>query len=356
MKDENSLVELNLTVNVTSKPDQNDISTLDFSIDSCLAKESELSTSAKGCMIITLAHTSSLSSRDAGLILPAPEEEHPQMNRVDVKSFYKELDLMGYDYSKDFRCLKTMRRADAKATGTFTFLKLQDAGRNQPLLMHPAPLDIAFQTVIGAYSSPGDRRLRSLYVPTHIDRISLAPSPCLAAAESGTDKLAFNTTNTYDKGDFLSGDITVFSLEKTLPHVENIIYKPFSPPTASTDHRIFAKWFWNPLTQEKFLDDPTYWATEQDKKVIPIIERIVYYYINSFLDKLSSADYENTAPHLKRQIDWCKHVQNEARSGRNLWHDESWESDSHAELRELCERYVKDSDSIEALTNAVLGA
>lgn len=223
-EDENSLVELNLSANVTSEPGEHGTITLKFFIDSCLAKESDKS-----------------SSPSDKLVLPAPEEEHPQMNRVNIKSFYKELDLMGYDYSKDFRRLQTMRRADGKATDTFTFLKLQDTLRNQPLLLHPAPLDIAFQTVIGAYSSPGDRRLRSLYVPTHIGRISLVPSLCLSAAESGADELAFNTTNTYDKGDFLSGDITVFDPEKTFFQVENIVFKPFSPPTASTDHRIFAK-------------------------------------------------------------------------------------------------------------------
>ncbi|WQF82203.1 Putative Acyl transferase domain superfamily, Condensation domain, ancestral KRAB domain, thiolase [Colletotrichum destructivum] len=337
-EDDNSLVELNLSASVTSEPGQDGIITLKFFIDSCLSKESELSTSAKGEIIITVADKSSSPAGDDESALPAPEEEHPQMNRVNVGSFYKELDLMGYDYSKDFRCLKTMRRADAKATGTLSFLKLQDAGRGQPLLMHPAPLDIAFQTVIGAYSSPGDRRLRSLYVPTHIDRISLVPSLCLAAAESGADELAFNTTNTYDKGDFLSGDITVFGAEKkTLLQVENIMFKPFSPPTASTDHRIFAKWFWNPLTQDKLLDDPAHWATEQDKQAIPIIERIVYFYIKSFLDKLTSADYDSAAPHFKRQIDWFKHVQNEARNGNDLWYDASWEKDSSAEIQELCE-------------------
>lgn len=343
-EDGNSLVELKLSANVTSEPGEDGIITLKFFIDSCLAKESELSTSARGEIIITVADKS--SSPGNKLVLPPPEEEHPQMNGVNIKSFYKELDLMGYDYSKDFRRLQTMRRADAKATGTFTFLKLQDTVRNQLLLLHPAPLDIAFQTVIGAYSSPGDRRLRSLYVPTHIDKIALVPSLCVSAAESGADELAFNTTNTYDKGDFLSGDIAVFDSEKrTFFQVENIVFKPFSPPTASTDHRIFAKWFWNPLTPDKLLDNPAHWVTEQDKKAIPIIERIVYFYIKSFLDKVTSAGYENAASHIKRQIDWFKHIQTEAHRGRDLWYDASWENDSYAEIQKMCERYVYDSFS-----------
>ncbi|KAJ4996818.1 beta-ketoacyl synthase domain-containing protein [Colletotrichum sp. SAR 10_66] len=134
-EDDNSLVELNLSASVTGEPGQDGIITLKFFIDLCLSKESELLTSAKGEIIIAVANKSSLPAA----VLLAPEEEHPQGNRVSIDSFYKELDLMG---------------------------------------------------------------------------ISLVLSLCLAVAESSADELAFNTTNTYDKGDFLSGDITVFSAEK----------------------------------------------------------------------------------------------------------------------------------------------
>lgn len=339
-EDENSLVELNLTAEVTGDPGEDGIMTLTFVIDSCLAKESELSTSAKGQLVVTLAETSSSSSSPIDLkqVLPPPEEEHPQMNRVNITSFYQELDLMGYDYSKDFRRLHSMRRADARASGTLDFVPLKDEVRDQLLLLHPAPLDIAFQTVIGAYSSPGDRRLRSLYVPTHIDRIALVSLLCLSAAESGSDRLAFNTINTYDKGDFLSGDIVAFDSEQTtLIQVENIVFKPFSPPTASTDHQIFAKWCWGPLTPDTLLDNPKHWATAQDKEAIPIIERIVYFYIKSFLDQLTREDRRNAAFHFQRQIEWCERVEADAREGRHLWYDASWDGDTQAQIQELCE-------------------
>lgn len=333
-EDENSMVELNLTAEVTSEHVGGDqVLILDFIIDSCLAKESELSRSARGQLVISPVEES------ASPILPPPEEEHPHMNRVNIDSFYRELDSMGYDYSKDFRRLLTMKRADSKASGTLAFLELQDEVRgNEHLLLHPAPLDIAFQTVIGAYSSPGDRRLRSLYVPTHIDRIALAPNVCLTAAESGVGELAFNTTNTYDKGDFLSGDIEVFDAERTtLFQVDNIIFKPFSPPTPSTDHRIFAKWFWNPLTPDKLLDNSEHWATSQDEEAIPIIERIVFFHIKSFLSQLTSTDCRDAAPHFQRQIEWCKYIQAEARQGNHQWYQRTWEEDTLDQIQKLCE-------------------
>ncbi|KAI8177598.1 Beta-ketoacyl synthase domain-containing protein [Colletotrichum sp. SAR 10_75] len=138
-EDDNSLVELGLSASVTGEPGQDGIITLEFFINMCLSKESELWTSAKGEIIIAVADKSSLPAGDDESVLLAPEEEHPQTNRVNIDPFYKGLDLVG---------------------------------------------------------------------------ISLVLSLCLAAAESGADELAFNTTNTYDKGDFLSGDITVFGAEK----------------------------------------------------------------------------------------------------------------------------------------------
>jgi hypothetical protein len=343
-EDENSMVDLNLSAKVTSEhAGDGQVMVLDFIIDSCLAKESELSRSARGQLIITPVEDSSSNPDSFAVsgqpILPPPEESHPHMNRVNIDSFYRELDAMGYDYSKDFRRLRTMRRADSKASGTFAFLELRDEVRgDERLLLHPAPLDIAFQTVIGAYSSPGDRRLRSLYVPTHIDRIGLAPDVCLAASESGADELAFNTTNTYDAGDFLSGDIEVFNAENaTLFQVDNIIFKPFSPPDPSTDHRLFAKWFWNPLTTDKLLDNPKHWATSQDEEAIPIIERIVFYYIKSSLSNLAETDRRDTAPYLQKQIEWFKHIQTEARQGTHLWYQKTWEEDTADEIHKLCE-------------------
>ncbi|KAF4766473.1 hypothetical protein HAV15_010469 [Penicillium sp. str.  len=332
-EDENTSVELNLTAEVTSDNDADGQVTVKFVIDSCLAKESELSTSAKGQIVITLGEASPSSQ-----LLPPPEEEYPQMNNVNIDFFYRELDLLGYDYSKDFRRLQTMRRADSKASGTLAFLPLKDELRNEPLLLHPAPLDIAFQTVIGAYSSPGDRRLRSLYVPTHVDRVTLIPSLCISAGNSGETELAFDTINTHDKGDFLSGDITVYdSTKTTLFQVDNIVFKPFSPPTASTDHRIFAKWVWGPLTPEKLLEDPATLIIARDKEDILTIERIVYFYIKSFLAQITPDDRQNADLHSQKYIEWCDQVQADARAGHHQWYQESWEEDTSVHIEQMCE-------------------
>lgn len=339
-EDENSLVELNLSIETMVEP-RDGFYLLSFIIDSCLAKETGLSASANGQVVITysdkLRPSSESSSADAP-VLPPSDAEQLQMNKVNISSFYRELDAMGYDYSKDFRCMQSLSRADSKASGELAFIELRDQVRDQVLLMHPAPLDIAFQTVIGAYSSPGDRRLRSLYVPTHIDRIALVPSLCVNAAESGiVEELGFNTINTYDKGDYLSGDIVVFDKERTtLFQVENIVFKPFSPPNISTDHRMFSRWVWGPLTPDTLLDKSEHWATAQEMEVIPLIERVVHFYMRFFLSSLTTENRQDVAAHLQNQIRWFEDVLGEARRGGNVWYEKAWEEDTMEHIQRLC--------------------
>lgn len=340
---ENSLVEFNLTLKVLSEPvDGDGPLILSFVIDSCLARESELSGSANDQIIVTLTDASSPSSPSP--VLPPPEEEYGAMNKVSPTAFYRELDAMGYDYSKDFRCLTTLRRADSRASGAFTFLELRDRERDQVLLMHPAPLEIAFQTVIGACSAPGDRRLRSLYVPTHIARVALVPGLCLAAEEEGRGggkELAFETVNKYDRGDFLSGDIVVGDAGRTtLFQVDGIMFKPLTPATPAMDHRLFSRWVWGTLAPDEVLDDERYWATAQDREVRPVIERIVLFYARAFLRQLTPEDREQAAGHYKKQIEWFEHVLEEARQGRHLWYEASWEDDTPELVQQLCKRSV----------------
>lgn len=333
--DENSPAELVLTAKLlTEHGDTTEQIVLSFDIDSCLAKESKLSTSAKGQVVVTLGEAS--TSQHA---LPPAQDEHPHMNNVDMKVFYRELDELGYDYSKDFRCIYSMRRADARATGTMIHPRLDDGPRR--ITLHPASLDLAFQSIMGAYSAPGDKRLRAIYVPVHVDRIVLDPTLCASTLETSADhSVNFNTVNTYDKGDVLAGDVEVFDSNNdraVLYQVENLLLKPLSPPSAAEDHPAFTKTVWGPQSPEKLLDNPKLWATEQDQEVIPVIERICYFYMKDFISQLTDEDRANaTKPH-QRYIYWNEHVSAKVKEGTwHEWYDSSWEADTREQIEKLC--------------------
>ncbi|TEA12870.1 Lovastatin nonaketide synthase mokA [Colletotrichum sidae] len=339
-EDENSPAELIVTTRVIDGGDaaSADQLTVGFSIDSCLAKESKPSTSARGQVVVTFGEP---SPGEHLLPPPADAADPPHATNINMKNFYLELDELGFDYGKDYRCVYSLARADGKAAGTMAYPVLAD-GPDPVVVVHPASIDLAFQTIMGAYSAPGDKRLRSIYVPVHVGRVSLVPAACASALDPASSEHAvrFHTVNSYDGGDVLAGDVTVVSARGHHPvlyRVENLLLKPLAKPSAAEDHRAFTKTVWGPLEPEKLLDDPELWATEQDKAVIPVIERVCYFFMREFIGQLTNEDRANaTGPH-QRYIFWNEHVSAKVREGTwHEWYDASWEEDTREDIEELC--------------------
>lgn len=321
--DADSMAELTLTASVTCADDSQ--FELEFGIASCLSRESILSLSAQGRIVVTFGEPVSL---------PAPGPAPPHANPVDIKLFYKELDSIGYDYSNNYRCVYSMSRSTSRASGHMAHPRLVDGSNT--VVLHPANLDLAFQTVMGAYSSPGDKRLRSLYVPTRVGRIALVPGVCASTLDS-LEGVRYNAANTYDGGNYLSGDIEVFDKETNavLYSVEDMHLKPLTPPSASEDHRPYTKTVWGPLNPDKILDIERLWATEQDKEVIPVIERAVYYFVRKFLAELTDEYRKNASVGNQRYIYWHEHVLKLARDGKHLFYKPEWEEDSEQSIDKL---------------------
>ncbi|KAI5274298.1 hypothetical protein E4T47_02663 [Aureobasidium subglaciale] len=317
-EDENSLVELNLSLVANSDKCTNNSLSFKFTINSCLARETSMSSSAAGTVVVILGPGSS----DA---LPRSPAEPPHMNKVSIDRFYHMLDGIGYGYTKEFRGVSSIRRGDSKACGTIKFHRLEDNHRE--LAMHPATLDVAFQTFISAYTAPGDRRLRSLLVPTGIGRIAF--NPWIASRiHSLSDDLGYTATSS--RGGRPAGDIEVFDPETRAPliHIEGLSFKPFSPPTAADDHQMFSKWTWSQLHPDVMLDDERYHASDKDKAATEVIERITYWYIKTFLSSLTAEDRDKVDFPQMKQIQWCEYIIAETEAGRNIWYQDSWNSDT----------------------------
>ncbi|KAI1422434.1 polyketide synthase [Xylaria sp. FL1777] len=342
-EDEQSSVEISLKAQIlkSESHDTNRV-VMSFGIDSCLSKETNMSSSAKGQIVVTLGPVSS-----SGTYLPPPREEPPHMNKVNLDTFYKELSGIGYQYTKDFRELISLKRIDGKTTGSLTFPPCLDG--DGTLIIHPATLDLTFQTIIAAYSSPGDKRLRSLHVPTEIERIAIVPSLCATMYEKGTDKIYFNSSTRVPTSNEIMGDIEAFTTaddptsggqRTTVFQVEGITFKPFVPPSAADDHHMFSKWVWGPLAPPSLLDSEIHWATPEDKAVMPVMERLVYFYARDFLGELTAEDREHVAPHHEQQIKWFEHTLVEVKEGRlHSWYDASWETDTHATIQKVFESH-----------------
>lgn len=234
LHDDDSMVELSLSLSCDSLQTTDTYATYKFVINSCLARETRLSSSASGIVAVTYGPGSSDT-------LPARQEDPPHLNNVSIDRFYNMLSELGYGYTKEFRGVSILKRGDSKARGTLDFHRLEDNDRK--LVMHPATLDVAFQSFIGAYTALGDRRLRSLLVPTGIARIALNPWVADRISASSNQLVGFISTSAASVGNAVEGDIEMFDPESgaTMIHIEGLSFKPFSAPSVADDHEMFSK-------------------------------------------------------------------------------------------------------------------
>ncbi|WDK20925.1 beta-ketoacyl synthase domain-containing protein [Colletotrichum graminicola] len=334
---ESSLVELSLSLEVYPAPASAHHVSASFRIDCCLSREDAMSPSTSGKLIITYGP-------GAPDTLPVAHVEPPHMSNISVDAFYKELSAVGYGYTNDFRGLSSMRRADFKACGSMRLPHAGSADGDDQLLLHPATLDNAFQTLIAAVSAPGDGLMRSLLVPTSIGRIALNPWLCGEVSRS-SEEVHYNATSTTSRISSISGDIEVFDPRTghIMFQVEGISTKAASAATKANDHTMFMHWEWDRLVPDKLLNRAEYAATDADREVASAMERIVYFYIRSFLEDHAAEKLADLAPHHQTQIRWFQHKMDEARQGRSLFYQAEWERDQQADIQSVIARHEANS-------------
>ncbi|KAH8896398.1 putative polyketide synthase [Thozetella sp. PMI_491] len=326
-EDENSMVEINLSLDVDAARSTDTYAVYSFVINSCLAREAGPARSVTGTLTITYGQAT-------GEVLPTAQEEPAHLNDISIEQFYDMLDKVGYNYTKQFRGITTLRRGDSKAHGAINFHRLEDDGRN--MVLHPITLDVAFQSMIGAYTAPGDGRIQSLLVPTGIGRIAFNPWVANRISPSSS-QVHFTSTSMASSGTKIQGDIEVFdpTTNATMLHIEGIGFKPTQPPLAADDHAMYTQWSLGPLNPDALLDEPGRHATDQDKKDVSVIERVTYWYIRFILANVTAEDREKGSSHFQKYIQWCEYVLAETQAGRNAWHTPDWDNDTREDLEQM---------------------
>lgn len=330
--DEDTLVEVNLTIEVIDESSDTDSLVLRFSCDSCLAKEHTLTPSASGRVIVTFGQ----SSRQA---LPAAQGEPPQMNDVSVDKFYAMLEGLGYGYSGDFSNLRSIKRTSGQSYGKIATAEHWGDGYLNTL--HPATLDVAFQAFIGSFCMPGDGRLRSLHLPVSVGRIAVNLGLC-ASIHALPSEVSFNSACTVDDAQGVGGDVEIFAPEdrSTIVLIEHIHFKPFTTPSAADDRVFFAKMALVPLKPDRILDNTDIRATTTQRENALLCERLVCFYVKRFLSEITEEDRRLAAPHSQSLIKWMEHVADMAANGRHYTYDKAWEDDTLESLWHKCATYV----------------
>jgi acyl transferase domain-containing protein/SAM-dependent methyltransferase len=301
------LIEL---ADVTETPKSNRIRAR-FSYSADLGHNDELTLTVSAEVEVLVGHGD--SSLDHQL-LPPRRPLAPHLIPVEKDRFYTSLATFGYEYEGAFKSLAELKRNYGKAS---CMVEVQGNSRSRSdahspqydqasILVHPADLDAAFQSLLLAYSYPGDHQLRALHLPLSIECVRVNPALCGIRALQGEedDLQQENSMAAVDATVILPeengqtlpslstsqggcrGDISIFT--SASPHaaiqVHNVQFVPVGGSSAEEeDRKVFSEMQWVNMAPdglaaaEGIMEEP-----QKKRDQLAALHRLAVFYYRQF--------------------------------------------------------------------------
>ncbi|KAK5996292.1 PKS-NRPS hybrid synthetase cheA [Cladobotryum mycophilum] len=290
---------------------------------------------ASGNMIITLGE----ANPDA---LPSRPEEDFQMLEVHEDRFYDAVGALGFGYTGPFKALAKLQRKMDLASGyilhpeaTFGFDRL---------LVHPAPLDAAIQSIILAYCFPGDTRLRTTHLPTKIDTIQFNVPLLESAVLSETPFRASVPPGGIELSD-INGDVDLYTEDgTTLIQLQGLHTKPLVPPTADTDLQLFSEFTWGPLIPHGRSLTLQGEEAVAERSLFDDLERVAYYYLQNVDREIPREKRVNLLPHQTSLFNYVDHTISRVQDGTLDHVRPEWKNDSHDDILRIISSHPESID------------
>lgn len=333
LTDENPGVESMVTLSNVRRDERNCVVFCDYECAICLTPDSVPVSASTGRIRLELG-TASLES------LPSRSPSGLDMNHVDMEHFYRSLSALGYNYSNMFTGITSLKRTTDTASGT---IRVEGAdGYSPAFTFHPAPLDVAFQSIFGALGSPGDGRLWTILVPTLISRIRINPHACRDAG-LGVD-MPFDSVISVSPSRGVSGDVDICDQDgHTLVQVEGLHVSPLTSVTEQDDRQMFSMTEWDAVDPDATKGFSKWILTEELRGHMVFIERACFFYMKRLHDAISAEEREKCEWHPGKYLAWVAEVMDQVSTGRHPiiskeWMNDAWEEVS-AKLESLCTLY-----------------
>ncbi len=312
--------------NVTTDNSNNERSVFaEFACFACQNKDSgNLTSMASGQLKLCLGEPSAVT---------LPERPPPGVNFADVDTdlFYTHLTNLGYNYSAIFRAITSLKRTTDAASGII--YSAADPDAPSPFKLHPATLDVAFQSVFAAIGSPGDGRLWTIHVPTMINKISINPFACPPGAGLGVS-LPFDASLSASVADGISGDVDIYDESGTnaIVQVEGLHVTPLTTPTAIDDKQIFAETIWDVAEPDGEIGFKEWTLNDVEEAGSLLVERTCLFYMKKLHDTITSEEREKCDWHQTRVLNWAAYTVQLTSEGRHPTCKKEWLDDTHDEL------------------------
>ncbi|KAL8840015.1 MAG: hypothetical protein Q9170_001499 [Blastenia crenularia] len=236
-------------------------------------------------------------------VLPHKATEDHQIFDLEESRFYNAVSRLGYGYTGPFKALSGLKRKLDVAIGSITVP--DPTPTFEKLLVHPAELDAAVQSMILAYCYPGDTSLRTIQLPTGIDCIRFNIPLCAATAPGS--KVQFRSSVAPGDGSDINGNVDVYENDgrTTIIQLQGLHTKPL---TTADDLEIFSEITWE--AESPTGNDLTLHGDElaSERELFATVERVALFYLRNLDEAISRNARQGLVEHQTRLFDYLDHT------------------------------------------------
>ncbi|KAF2795005.1 hypothetical protein K505DRAFT_302867 [Melanomma pulvis-pyrius CBS 109.77] len=267
--------------------------------------------------------------------LPKKTNKALNTSKVESEVFYESLSRLGYEYTGPFRALSSLERR-------LGYVRGQIANERSALLIHPAVLDAAFQSLLLAYCAPNAGGIWSLHVPRTIGAIRVNPLLC-STQLTKESSVTFDCEQSAGVG-LLEGDINIFSSAAGVQHamiqVEALHCVSLSRPTARDDKIVFSTTVWDvesPDAQRAAYDGE---PSSEQVQLARLLERMAVFYLRRLETNVPKDHDARVSGPLPQYFKFASHILSNVKEGSlPLWSAE-WEQDTSDDLASAYQPYL----------------
>ncbi|OGM43967.1 Acetyl-CoA synthetase-like protein [Aspergillus bombycis] len=279
-------------------------------------------------------------------VLPPIQLDDSNMTETDSERFYTSLSTIGYGYSDSFRTMANLKRKLNQATALISSFDYGD--ESEGLMVHPALLDVAFQSAILAYSAPGDGRLWSLHVPTIFECIRVNPELCATLPLHSVQlpvraQLLAPEANTVDS---IRGNLDILSADEqhAMIQVQGAAVVPVSMATVSDDRTVFSYNKLGVAAPDGELALGELKPSTNDMQLGIVRERFAFFYYRKWIYELTEADWTKPEWHFQRLRDSINWTLSLVDAGKHPYIQSEWRNDTQTQIDALFEAHADSVD------------
>lgn len=280
--------------------------------------------------------------------LPPTYISDVELTPSNVDRFYHAALEIGFEYKGAFRALDSLNKCwgHAKAVASWS---QEDPDMNIACILHPAILDVAFQTGLSTILSTAERSMHSPYLPVGVRRAVIDPNQDFS---TNVAIEAYMTSPTVGLGQRIETDINIKNSSNQISfceiQLEGVIFKAISEPQPSEDRNILAKTVWGHDTAYGLIPAPALADSVQadlSNYKPEEYERVALFYLRRLSHSVSAQEMDDLQPHHQKLIRSINAMAARIREDSDrAFLQAEWLNDSSGMITDLLKRDASDVD------------